>query len=239
MTEIPIKLNITFKSLLKEYIIKHELIKKRPKSKYTIDEIVDAIEYILITGASWRSLELDIFKGRYNWESIYHHFKRLSEKRVFEKIYKVLLEKYFKTNESGKLKYLSIDTSFIKNEYASNVAFNGYNKKKRLSKLSMIVDSNGVPLSALLAKGNISDQALFYENIENTYVKITHESNENNKHKRYLLADSAYYTKGIINKVQEINIKPIIWVNKRNTKDPKILKSYKYNKNEIKIYKKE
>ena len=37
--------------------------------------------------------------------------------------------KYFKINISGKLKYLSIDSSFIKNEYASNVGFNNQYKK--------------------------------------------------------------------------------------------------------------
>ena len=49
---------------------------------------------------------------------------------LFKNIYIDILKKYFKTNISGKLKYLSIDSSFIKNEYASNVGFNNQYKKK-------------------------------------------------------------------------------------------------------------
>ena len=52
-------------------------------------------------------------------------------------------------NKSNKLKYLSTDTSFVKNEYASDANFNGYYKKKKLTKLSLITDSNGIPLSVL------------------------------------------------------------------------------------------
>ena len=102
-----------------------------------------------------------------------------------------LLTRYFKQNFSGKLKFLSVDSSFIKNEYATKniVGFNGHYKKKRLSKLSLIVDVNGVPLSALLTTGNTSDSVILLKNFNDMYIDIKYKK-ENNKHKRYILADT-------------------------------------------------
>ncbi len=66
-----------------------------------------------------------------------------------------------------KFKYLSVDTCSIKNEYSKDSNF-GYIKKReqvlRLgskSKLSLIVNSYGIPLSAHLDKESISDQEFY------------------------------------------------------------------------------
>ena len=126
---------------------------------------------------------------------------------------------YFKRNCSNKLKYLSIDTCFLKNYHASNVAFNGYCRKKRLSKLSLIVDSNGVSITALIRPGNCSDQTLFYKNWNDLYVGIN--GTNNNKHKRYLLADAIYDTAKIRRTISRSNITPLIAYNKRNCKNGK------------------
>ena len=150
------------------------------------------------------------------WQSIYHHFQKFSRANVFKNVYLKLLNRYFKINRSGKLKYLTVDTSFLKNHYASNVAFNGYCKKKRLSKLSLVVDSNGVPISALIAPGNFSDQKLLFRNWNNLFVEIK-QTKRNNKHKRYLLADAIYNTIKIRSLIEDKNITPIIAFNKRNT----------------------
>ena len=52
------KLNINFKDIIKEYIINNNLYIKTIKSKYTLEDILKVIEYILVSGASWRSLNL-------------------------------------------------------------------------------------------------------------------------------------------------------------------------------------
>ena len=228
---IIMKLSISFKDHIKRYIIDNNLYSVNRNTKYSLDQILDVIEYILVTGSSWRSLNLSIFKN-YNikWQSIYHHFIKFSKANVFRKVYIELLDTYFKKNKFGKLKYLSIDTSFIKNHYASNVAFNGFCKKKRLSKLSLIVDSNGVPLSALLSEGNKHDLKLMETNMKTLFIPISlPKNNKNNKHKRYLLADANYYSHINNDKIQNMNISPIIArkknvKNKLNKKQKKILK---------------
>lgn len=230
-----VKLNLSFKNHIKLYILKNNLFKRNHNSKYTLDQILDAIEYILVTGSSWRSFNLAIFNNAIKWQSIRHHFDKFVRAGVFKNVYTELINKYFKTNRSGKLKYLSIDTSFIKNQCASNVGFNGFYKKKLWSKLSLIVDSNGVPISALLVKGNKTDGSILSDNLENIMIDITSNTN-NNKHKRYFMADSAYDNSKIRNIITGKNITPIIWYVKRNRIDK--TKNKKFTNKELKIYNK-
>ena len=227
-----VKFNFDFKSHIKKYILKNKLFKKNHNSIYDLDYILDVIEYILKTGASWRTLDLAIFKkNNTKWQSIYYHFEKFSKAKVFENVYKELLTTYFKKNKSGKLKYISVDAAFIKNKYASNVAFNGFCKKKKLSKLSLFVDSYGVPLSALLVKGNKNDCSIFDDNWKDMFVEIESHTN-NNKHKRYILADTAYDSKKIHEKIKSKNITPIIWQHGRRKNITK------FNKHEREIYNK-
>jgi len=229
-----LKLNITFKGCIKTYVIEHGLYKPTKQTKYSIDQIMDVIEYVLITGSSWRSLNLPIFANTgFRWQSFYYHFKKFSKNHVFGNVYKELISKYFKTNVSGKLKYLSIDTSFVKNEYASNVAFNGYYKKKRLSKLSLVVDSNGVPLSTVLARGNINDSKLLDRNIQNMLINIVPKT-QNNKHKRYFLADASYDTANVRQTITSMNITPMIRHIQRKRKD--MTQNKRFTKKETSIY---
>lgn len=210
--------NSFFINVCEKYIVNNGLYKYNHNSKYSLTAILNVIEYVLITGASWRSLNLAIFNQNYKWQSIYYHYNKFSEANVFQNIYINLLNKYCKHALSSKLKYISTDTSFIKNEYATDVNFNGYCKKKKLSKISLITDANGVTLSIACKPGNMSDQQLFFYNIDSCMVNLSYESN-NNKHKRYLLADSIYDTSKIKSKIKSFKIEPIIAPNKRNTKD--------------------
>ncbi len=115
-----------------------------------------------------------------------------------------------------------------------------------LSKLSLIVDSKGVPLSAHLDKGSISDQELLIKNLVSSNAATRKRRcicclvyiNPNNKSKRYMLADKIYDTKNVRNKIVDLNIKPIIASNKKNTKDREKLKKKQLTNHEKLIYKK-
>jgi len=225
-----VQLNISFKDHIRSAILKRQLFKPTVNTKYTLNQILDVIEYVLITGSSWRSLDLPIFVStNIKWQSIYYHFQKFYKANIFRIVYKKLLLDYFKKNKSGKLKYLSIDSSFILNAYASNVGYNGFYKKKRLSKLSLIVDSNGIPISALLARGNKSDQTLVRYNFKRLMVDIDYR-NTNNKHKRYFLADAAYDVSPVREQILDKGICPIIWKVRRPNYQ-------KFNEHETNIYK--
>lgn len=229
-----VTLDVSFKDHLEKYILKHELFKPKHNSIYTLDRILGAIECILKTGASWRSFDLSVF-GDIKWQSIRYHFDKFRKAKVFENVYKQLLEDYFKTNKSGKLKYLSVDASFVRNKCASDVGYNGFYKKKKWAKISLIVDSFGVPISALMVPGNMADSTIFHKNMQNLMVEIKSNTN-NNKHKRYMLADAAYDNNNVRDKINTNNITPIIWHVKRKRKNPE--ENKKFNKRELKIYNK-
>ena len=76
--------------------------------------------------------------------------------------------------------------------------------------------------------GNKHDSTAFDNNIK--YFLI-----DNSKHKKFILADSAYDTKYIKETASKLNYTPIIDYNKRNTKNDS--KKRKFNPKEKKIYK--
>ena len=140
---------------------------------------MNIIEYLFKTRSFWRSLSYQFLKAIINSNLyIITLIRRWNKFNISCKIHKQILAKYFKNNVSGKLKYLSADLSFIKNEYAlkSEVGFNNQYKKKRLSKLSLIVDSKGVPVSSILKAGNISGQSLFNSNYKDILINITYNN---------------------------------------------------------------
>src|SRR3989344_1184043 len=80
------KSNICFKDYLKLIIINDKHIGKYyvnlyPNSKYSIDDILDDILYVLKTGIAWRDL-----KSIVNWQSVYFHFKRYFKNKNCNKI---------------------------------------------------------------------------------------------------------------------------------------------------------
>ena len=86
----------------------------------------------------------------------------------------------------------------------------------------MIVDTNGIPISVLLAKGSDHDGTLFFDNIEDMLIHIDRDRNKkNNKHIRYMMGDKIYDTNKIRDTIKNKNMIPIIGYNKRCTKDEK------------------
>jgi len=93
----------------------------------------------------------------------------------------------------------------------SKVGRNALYKNKKLTKLSSITDVNGIPLSLIMDSGNKHDSILVDKNLENLLITT-------NKPK-YMLADSAYDTNKIRNKLNNLNYIPIIPQNIRNIKN--------------------
>ena len=184
--------------------------------------IVNVIKYAL----PWRSIE------HYYWNSIYKIYKRLLSFNVLKETYKELLIKYYKKTPAKKLKMRFTDTTSICNKYGSDlVDYNGH-KKRNVTKLSLITDSNGIPLSYKIALGSTYDSTIFSEHIN---LEPLIDSQLDAKHRKYFLADSEYDTKQILERLRQMNYIPIIAYNKRNTKDCKKMRYF--NKVEKNIYK--
>lgn len=104
-------------------------------------------------------------------------------------------------------------------------------KNKNGLKVSVIVDTKGIPNTISLAGANnydslIADKQLVYES---PFVDLESKKVYNsNKYKQVFLGDAAYFSKNIYSILKKRKIIPITDVNIRNTKDGK--KIYKLNK---------
>jgi transposase len=158
-------------------------LNKFKNSKYELDQIIDGILYVLKTGISWRDS-----KSCVKWNSLYFHFQRFVSFNIFKKLYIKLRSIYLYTNTTN---VFIIDSSFIQNKWGKNyLARNKFFKNKKCNKISLMTDTNGIPISVLINSGNVHDLSFLNEHINDLF--ITYKFNKN---KTILLADKSYESK--------------------------------------------
>ena len=226
----------SFMNLFENIVIQLSPIKNssyRRNCKHTLKDYIKGIIEVLHTNISWRS-----YKGPINGRILNNKHNEFVKLGIYDKLYEECLKKYLKKNKTAKLKYQSIDSTFIKNEYGiEGQGRNKLYKSKKGVKLSAIVDSNGIPLGISIDPSNIHDSQL----VENVLQSITVNTNtrkyrNHNRYKQYFLADAAYSSAYIRTYLMKKGYIPIIAHNKRNTKNKKLIKTL--NKKQEKIYKK-
>ena len=94
-------------------IIEKELPIPRKPAKYSHEEALAGVLYVLSSGCSWRQLP----KEYGNWHTIYTRFKRWVEKGIFMKI-------LLKLQNQGmcKLKVIYLDSTIVKAHQSSSGA---------------------------------------------------------------------------------------------------------------------
>jgi len=193
---------------------KHHLIDQ-------LKEIIKIIKYAL----PWRII------NNISWNTVYSTYKRLLYFDVIKNTYIELLRKYFKKAPNNKLKIQITDTTCIRNRYGSSmVNYNGY-KKMKCTKVSFITDRYGIPINVYVSNGNKCDSKILLNQLN---CKFLIDNELHNRYKHIILADSMYDSNEVIKELIKLNYKPIIAINKRNTKFTAIRK---LTKEEIKIYK--
>lgn len=233
-----IKCNFDIVNFLTKYIMKRYPNKynfTHPNQKYSLQCILQSILFILKTGMSLNDFEII---GKINKKTLYNHLKFFMENEIFKLAYIEILNKYFKFNKCQKLKFQSIDSSFIPNQYGiENIGRNKYYKNKKGYKLSLITDVNGIPFSLLVEKGSKNDAKMIDDHLNNLLIVTNSNQYRNhNRYKQYLLGDKMYDTKEFREKVTNKGYSCIIDYNKRNTKDVNKIKKlkkkekYKYKK---------
>lgn len=191
---------------------------KTKNQKYNLKLIINEIIYFIQSGVSYRH-----YRGPLNAKTLNKHILFFSKHQIFYRIYKQLLNEYINIKSYTKLKYQSIDTSFIMNKNGKqNIGRNKYFKNKMCYKLSFIVDSNGIPNSVSVNPGNINDAKIGISDIDNIIDSI---KDINTKIIPYMLADKMYDTCEFRSKCVKHKFKPLIDYNRRNTKNNKLIKS--------------
>lgn len=202
-----------FYNIFKSKMIQKKIINEignvgRP-CKQKINNLLDGIFYSVKYGIPWNNLPCNYGSGI----TIYKYFKKLKKLDVFKDVYKTVLK-------LCKIDYrkLSIDCTLIKNRYGVNcIGRNHYDRNRNATKISTIVDKNGIPLSTVFSSGNIHDVKLFLETINNL---PNDKPVPSNKKPQYILADKGYDDSKIRNYLNQKGYKYRIPV-KRNSKKKK------------------
>lgn len=129
---------------------------------YTNQELLPGILKVLRSGSRWRDLDRkDLPSGVTHWRRLRYWQKQKGIERVWKQLLKLLL-KMDKLN----LKSASIDGSLIHSyAFKDTTSYSGHHKKVG-TKISAVVDSNGVPLSKVESIGSENDWIMAIPTIE-------------------------------------------------------------------------
>ena len=109
---------------------------------------------VIKTGISWRKAYL-LKCCICNPSTVYRVFQKLCRENIIKDTYLGLLNQYFKKTPAKKLECKIVDSTVIPNKYGiDKVAYNTHYGRKRVTKISVVSDINGIPIDILIASGN-------------------------------------------------------------------------------------
>jgi hypothetical protein len=181
-------------------------------NKYELDELLKCILIILKTGISYRNIN---GYTSINWNTVYKFHCKLIKYNIFENTYDKILNKYLTLIEKNN-NFLYSDTTFICNKLGvENISFNQQIKKHKVTKISIISDDFNIPISVITTTGSIHDSKILNDQLDVLNKKHKEIFNQN----KIILADAAYDSELLKNKVKDLNLGKLITPkNKRNSK---------------------
>lgn len=105
------------------------------------------------TGMQWRMLK----PPTCSWKTVHHYFSIWSHEHVFKRAYIILLKLWYRRRVKGDRLHI-IDSTYIKNVYGIDcVGRNPTDRGRKATKMSAIVNDEGMPISIQFMRGNCSD----------------------------------------------------------------------------------
>lgn len=211
---ISLNIKIELKNIIlnsKQFI--NTFSKKHPNSKYSLDLIIDELLYFLKSGVSWRNLRSQI-----NYKTLHYYYCKFVDDNIFFKLFNkirnIYLKKYIIDDD------LYIDSTIVFNKYGINkLGRNKFYKNKKSTKISLMTDSNGFPLSIFFIKGNYHDSSTFGKHIKDALLLMPNK-------KLTIIADKAYSSNKNYLLLDSYNLGHII----PPRKNMKLFNKYKYDK---------
>lgn len=172
------------------------------KRKIDIAYVLERIMYVLESGCQWSHLE--VRNG--SWKTVYHYFNKWSGTHLFQKAYGHILALYHKDRGIGDK--LLLDTSFIKNIFGRDcVGPSPFDRGRKATKVSALVDGYGTPLAFTFHPGNKNDSRTLQHTLSKSPISL---------HNKELYADKIYDSAHCRNILQSYHM--VNKVSKKRTK---------------------
>jgi putative transposase len=193
------------------YKILHNLIKCNINYKsgrpltYDITHYIDVIFKVLCTGCQWNSL-----KEKLHYTVYHKHFIKWINLGIFFELNNIVTLMISKLNNINSDAY--IDTAIIRNIGGiEDISYNHKIKSKKGTKVSIIVNAKGMPLSIHIVNSNHHDVSLVLPNL----FKINKGTKIDN-----LIGDRGYVSTKIKNYLKDKHDIKYMYPDKKNTLNP-------------------
>ena len=172
------------------------------QKKLSATYVLDRIFYVCKTGCQWNQLE--VMQG--SWKTIFHYFNLWSKLRLFENA-------FYNLSKNVQSCTIVVDSSFVKNVCGRDVVGrNPTDRGRKATKVSLVTNEHGTPLTTCFHKANKNDGACL-RHIIDTCARKTNAL----RSATALLADKGYDSETCRSVCKIHNLKDLI--PKRGTKD--------------------
>lgn len=196
--------------------------------KYTNMDFINGIMDVINNCTYWTRYNNPNYNSNFGsyLNKKHNHYCKIG---VYDCLYNIIVNIYFSKSKYSKLKNQTIDTTFIRNLYGTEmIQRNPQYKSKNGIKVSTINDVNGVPHSIAIGKGATNDAKIAISQLKFSFIELnTKNVKNNNKYSQKIFADAQYYTKEFYDTLMKNSFIPVTDVNIRNTKDEIKLKEMK------------
>jgi putative transposase len=142
--------------LLKKHLPKEPQVRMAGRPRVRNRDVLDGIWYVLWTGCQWKSIEKDWFNVS---SSVLHErFQTWQEQGLFEKLFKKMVRFYGKECKIG-WKWQAVDSMMSAAPLGgAKTGKNPTDRGKLGSKVHLLVDERGAPLSIFITGANEHDK---------------------------------------------------------------------------------
>lgn len=174
--------------------------KKTGRPRVDSDPLIAGLFYLLKTGCQWDALPLCFGSSK----TVFHRFKQLVKLGIFQKIWKAALIRY--DREVGLcLRDQSIDSCQKKSPLGGEkTGPSPVDRRKLGTKLNLVVEANGIPIGATIARANHHDTQL----LTNVLNDLQNQIPQSNNH--YFHTDKGFVSRKNHREIISRNFTPVM-----------------------------
>ena len=141
---------------------------RRGRPTVDLEKVLDSVICVLKTGMPWRHLKSTSFGVDYR--TAHRYFRKWTVSNVFEEVYATCL-RLTRISRSRRRRYRAIDSTFVKNIYGTDcVGRSPVDRGRKATKMSAVVDEDGIPVALSFFPGNVSDYNTVDETLANAFL---------------------------------------------------------------------